>query len=116
MAKQIAALWFEALEDRVILSGAALDGVSEPPDAKPAEFYKGWIELNSVTQTVTRAQLETTDASSEFNADEYEQKVHSFSSEDFGTEDADGGLDDGSIPTETLSLNFDKVQWRYWSF
>jgi type VI protein secretion system component Hcp len=24
------------------------------------------------------------------------------------------GLDDGSIPTETLSLNFDKVTWRYW--
>lgn len=24
------------------------------------------------------------------------------------------GLDDGSIPVETLNLNFDKVQWRYW--
>jgi type VI protein secretion system component Hcp len=24
------------------------------------------------------------------------------------------GADDGSIPTETLSLNFDKVLWRYW--
>jgi type VI protein secretion system component Hcp len=25
-----------------------------------------------------------------------------------------GGSDDGSAPTETLSLNFDKVYWRYW--
>lgn len=24
------------------------------------------------------------------------------------------GLDDGSIPTETLRLNFDKVVWKYW--
>jgi type VI protein secretion system component Hcp len=24
------------------------------------------------------------------------------------------GLDDGSIPTETLSLNFDKITWKYW--
>jgi type VI protein secretion system component Hcp len=24
------------------------------------------------------------------------------------------GADDGNIPTETLSLNFDKVLWRYW--
>ena len=28
--------------------------------------------------------------------------------------DAKNGLDDGAIPWETISLNYDKIQWRYW--
>lgn len=135
-----------------------------PDGKKGANFYREWIELHSVTQTVTRA-IETgrsgtararaacvlEDIEIEKEVDQSSTKliqavsggeafdevlIHlcSASDEDVVT----GlslhpymafhlysvkvtsytinctGLDDGSIPVETLNLNFDKISWRYW--
>jgi type VI protein secretion system component Hcp len=135
------------------------------PNGEPKEsFYKYWIELNSVTQTVTRAietgrsgtararagcVLEEIEVEKEVDRVSvplvqacsggtafpevyihlcaavasgvgsgpslhpylelrlYAVKVTSYSING-------SGLDDGSIPTETLSLNFDKITWKYW--
>jgi type VI protein secretion system component Hcp len=135
------------------------------PNGKPKEkFYEGWIELNSVTQTVTRAietgrsgtararagcVLEEIEVEKEVDRTSvplvqacsggtafpevfvhlcsamaaqvgggqslhpylelrlFAVKVTSYSING-------SGLDDGSIPTETLSLNFDKCVWKYW--
>ena len=128
------------------------------------DFYKGWIELNSVTQTVTRA-IETgrsgtarARAGCVLEEIEVEKEVDRTSvplvqacsggasfpevfihmcaavTENVGAGESlhpylelrlysvkvtsysvnASGLDDGSIPTETLSLNFDKITWKYW--
>jgi type VI protein secretion system component Hcp len=128
-------------------------------------FYHGWIELNSVTQTVTRA-IETgrsgtarSRAACVLEDIEIEKEVDQASTalikavsgvvafdevfihlctsiSDEGV--APGlslhpylefrlysvkvtsytinasGLDDGSIPVETLNLNFDRINWTYW--
>jgi len=127
-------------------------------------FYVGWIELNSVTQTVTRA-IETgrsgtarARAGCVLEEIEVEKEVDRTSvplvqacsggasfpevyihlcaavTEGVGAGESlhpylelrlfsvkvtsysvnGSGLDDGSIPTETLSLNFDKITWKYW--
>jgi type VI secretion system Hcp family effector len=136
---------------------------SAPSGKKGAEFYHGWIQLNSVTQTVTRAietgrsgtararagcVLEDIEVEKEVDMttpllleacsggtafpevfihlctsiqqDDAKESLHPYlelklfavkvTSHNINV----SGLDDGSIPTETLSLNFDKVHWTYW--
>jgi type VI secretion system secreted protein Hcp len=129
------------------------------------EFYVGWIELHSVTQTVTRAietgrsgaararagcVLEEIEVEKEVDrtsthlleacsggkafpqvfihlcsamADSPQTIGHSlhpylefrlYSVKVTSYTINGSGLDDGTIPTETLNLNFDKVVWRYW--
>jgi type VI secretion system Hcp family effector len=137
---------------------------ASPNGEDKKNFYKGWIELNSVTQTVTRA-IETgrsgtarARAGCVLEEIEVEKEVDRTSvplvqacsggasfpevwvhlcaaiTEGVGAGEAlhpylemrlyavkvtsysvnGSGLDDGSIPTETLSLNFDKITWKYW--
>ena len=128
------------------------------------KFYHNWIELNSVTETVTRA-IETgrsgsararagtvleeievekemdrtsvqlinavsggtafpevhihlvTSVAGEVGASEalhpyLEMRLYSCKVTSYNMNGS--GLDDGSIPTETISLNFDKILWTYW--
>lgn len=136
-----------------------------PPNGKPKEqFYFDWIQLNSVTETVTRA-IETgrsgtararsgcvlEDIEIEKEVDKTSTAIlelcaggravtevfihlctaieqpngakeslhpyfefHLFSVKVTNYSISLQGTDDGAIPTETISLNFDKVQWRYW--
>ena len=159
---------FMLFKDWAPLKGEVTQGsfFSEPsPSGGGAEdWYTTWIEINSVTQTVTRA-IETgrsgtarARAGTVLEEIEVEKEVDRTSVPlvqacSGGTafpevfihlcssvaEDASkgpalhpylelrlysvkvtsysingSGLDDGSIPTETCSLNFDKCQWRYW--
>jgi type VI secretion system Hcp family effector len=136
------------------------------PNGKPGKdkFYHDWIQLTSVTETVTRA-IETgrsgtarARAGCVLEDIEIEKEVDKTSTallelcsggravdEVFihlctSIEQEDGtneslhayfefhlfavkvtsysislqGGDDGAIPTETISLNFDKAHWRYW--
>lgn len=130
------------------------------------KYYWNWIELNSVTQTVTRAietgrsgtararsgtVLEEIECEKEVDSTTVpliqhcsggtaftEVWIHLCTSLQPGQEGSVGtslqpylelrlfsvkitnysvngsGLDDGSIPTESVNLNFDKIQWRYW--
>lgn len=136
------------------------------PNGKAKDkFYHDWIQLTSVTETVTRA-IETGRSGTArarsgcvLEDIEIEKEVDRTSTDLLGlcsggraidqvfihlctSIDQDGagpnevlhpyfefhlfavkvtsysislqGGDDGAIPTETISLNFDKVQWRYW--
>ena len=128
------------------------------------EFYMKWIEVNSVTQTVTRAietgrsgtararsgcVLEEIEVEKEVDRTSVplvqacsggatfpevwvhlctaitegvgagaalhpylEMRLYSVKVTSYSVNGS--GLDDGSIPTETLSLNFDKITWKYW--
>jgi type VI secretion system Hcp family effector len=130
-----------------------------------SDFYRGWIELHSVTQTVTRAietgrsgtararaacvledieiEKEVDKSSTELlkaiaggrafdevvihlctasNDDSLDPgqslhpylEFHLYSVKVTTYTISASGLDDGSIPVETLNLNFDRVHWRYW--
>lgn len=138
--------------------------VTQDSQKDGAGFYQGWIELNSVTETVTRAietgrsgsararagtVLEEIEVEKEMDRTTVdlinavsggtafpEVQIHLVTSlaQEVGGAQAlhpylemrlfsckvtsynmnGSGLDDGSIPTETLSLNFDKILWTYW--
>ncbi|MEW4528394.1 type VI secretion system tube protein Hcp [Maioricimonas sp. JC845] len=149
-------IWFK---DSPIVGEATQGSMKDGP-----EYYHGWIELNSVTETVTRA-IETgrsgtarARAGTVLEEIEIEKEmdrttvpliqacsggtafpevwIHLVTSiaEEVGAGEAlhpylemrmfavkvtsysmnGSGLDDGSIPTETISLNFDKIVWKYW--
>jgi type VI secretion system Hcp family effector len=139
---------------------------ADPDGKKGALFYHKWIEVHSVTQTVTRAietgrsgtararaacVLEDIEIEKEVDASSMELikavsggkafdevmihlcsasednpdldpgqslhpylELHLFSVKVTSYNINASGLDDGSIPVETLNLNFDKVYWRYW--
>jgi type VI secretion system Hcp family effector len=147
---------------RAALTGPPPDKVKGPSPT----FYHGWIELHSVTQTVTRAiesgrsgtararaacVLEDIEIEKEVDQSSTalinavsggrafdEVWIHLCSAMAGGNDDIPGqslhpyfemrlfsvkvtsytingsGLDDGSIPVETINLNFDRVQWKYW--
>lgn len=106
------------------------------------DFYKGWIELNSVTcatdaAPASRGQIRIVkewDAAASTKLSEAAARGRTFPSAQIHLLNAGGssptlryelknvqitsyqlggsGLDDGSIPTETLSLNFDKITWK----
>ena len=105
------------------------------------DFYKGWIELNSVACTAGRSAPKVGEIVVTKATDQASPKLAEASASgrvfpsaqihlvNAGAASAyltyklnsvrvtsytvnGSGLDDGSIPTETLSLNFDKITWR----
>ena len=95
MSKHRKAFGFESLEDRVVLSGNSMGHFSEiPPEVKPAEFYKNWIEINSVSQTISPGEQAYT-----VNNTIIVQ----------GGADASGD----TVPTEEFSLGYAEVEWSY---
>src|SRR5690349_10850879 len=150
--------------DKIV--GEATQGIfgklPSPNGNSSDNYYHGWIQLNSVTQTVTRAiesgrsgtararagcvledieiekEVDTTttvllEACSGGTAfpevwvhmctaiqqDDVQHSLHPylefrlFSVKVTSHSINASGADDGAIPTETLSLNFDKVHWKY---
>jgi len=138
------------------------EGGSQPNGLGPADYYKGWIRVGSVSQGLER-QIETghsgtarSRAGTVVKEVEVEKEVdcasvalisacaggtpfphvfihlctsivnkdgvaslhpylefHLYSCKVTSYEIHASGSDDGSLPTETLQLNFDKVLWRY---
>ena len=147
-----------------VTQGSFFAETPSPSGGDADNWYKDWIEINSVTQTVTRAietgrsgtararagtVLEEIEAEKEVDRTSVhlvqacsggqafpEVWIHLCSSvaEDAAAGPAlhpylelrlysvkvtsysinGSGLDDGGIPSETLSLNFDKITWKYW--
>jgi type VI protein secretion system component Hcp len=153
------------IKGEVTQGAIAIPATTSAPNNKThPEYYHFWIELNSMSQTVTRA-IETgrsgtararsgtvmedieiekevdlttvyliqhcsagtafkevwihlcTSISNSPNPDlslhpYLELRLFSVKITNYSLNGS--GLDDGAIPTETLQLNFDKIQWKYW--